>query len=334
MLLGWITDSMQRLTTACPDAAQHLPSSAWSFFAHYANASPSVSSSLQSTLSLQAASHSFEASLSKSKANRKHDGGAELAHLTAISAPRAWTWKTVTPSEPALTLTDTQYRIAMRLNLGLDPLEPNSMNALPAGCPSCKKHVDFAKDRWHFLSCPKLMGGEVTLRHNAVVNALYHAVLTVGGQAAREPSGLHFHDGRRPDLQCVFPGQHVLTDVIVSHPLAPGHIQRTKAGAGKVALTAQHRKRSKYEETAARHQAQLLPFSVETCGALAPDAVKLVQLISRAGREHLGLWPHEQTMRQVLGAVAAAVQKGNAMAVLAGHSKATVRASAHIMGRQ
>jgi hypothetical protein len=318
---------MQQLTTACPDAAQHLPSSASSFFAHYANTSPSVSSSLQSTLSLQAASHSFEASLSMAKANKKHDGGAELAHLTAISAPRAWTWKTVIPSEPALTLTDIQYRIAMRLSMGLDPLEPNSMKTLPASCPSCKKHVDFAEDSWHFLTCAKQMGvgGRLTLRHNAVVDALYHAVLTVGGQAAREPAGLHFQDDRRPDLQIVFPGQHVLTDVVVSHPLAPSHVRRR---IGKVAIIAQQHKQRKYRETAAHHHAQLLPFSVETCGAMAPDAVKLLQLISRAGKEHLGLWPHEQTMRHLLGAITLAVQRGNAMAVLEGHSKTMMRASA------
>jgi hypothetical protein len=46
MLHGWIKDSMRRLTTACPDAAPQLPSSASAFFAHYANASPSISSSL------------------------------------------------------------------------------------------------------------------------------------------------------------------------------------------------------------------------------------------------------------------------------------------------
>ena len=79
-----------------------------------------------------------------------------------------------------------------------------------------------------------------------------------------------------------------------------------------------------------QHEAQLLPFSVETCGAMAPDAVKLLQLVSTAGREHLGLWPHEDTMRHVLGAIAMAVQRGNAMALLAGYSKAVMCASAAV----
>ena len=38
-----------------------------------------------------------------------------------------------------------------------------------------------------------------------MVDAPYHAVLIMGGQAVREPKGLHVEDGRRPDLQVVFP---------------------------------------------------------------------------------------------------------------------------------
>jgi hypothetical protein len=63
---------------------------------------------------------------------------------------------------------------------------------------------------------------------------------------------------------------------------------------------------------------------------MAPDAVKLLHLISTAGREHLGLWPHADTMRQVLAAVAVAVQKGTAMALLGGYNKAVMRASAAV----
>jgi hypothetical protein len=258
-LHGWIDSSMQQLKQACPEAAQHLPSSASSFFAHYTNASPSVSSALQTTLSMQAASYSYDASLSTAKANRKQHGCAELAHLRAISAPRAWTWKTIIPTEFALKLTDNEYRIAARLNLGLKPMEPSAMRALPTQCHLCKKHCDFATDSWHFLSCPKLMGadGELTLRHNAVVDALYRAVLTLGGQAAREPVGLHFEDNRRPDIQIVFPGKHVLTDVTVAHPLAPGY---TRTSVQKPSLHAQRRKRFRYAATAAHHHAQLLIF--------------------------------------------------------------------------
>ena len=332
LLHGWIDSSMQQLMAATPEASEHLPPSPSSFFSHYAKASPSISSSLQSALSVQASSHSFEASLSAARAKKKHDGGVALAHLRAISAPRAWMWKTVIPSDPTLQLTDTQYRIAARLNLGLPPLSRSGMSALPASCPVCGKEDAIANDSWHFLSCKKAMGpaGEVTTRHNAIRDALYHGVLTVGGQAVREPAGLDLEDGRRPDLQIVFPGEHILTDVVVTHPLAPSHIERAAGGATKTAMYLEQRKRKRYTKTAAHQEARLLPFAVETCGGLAPDAVTLLKELSRAGEEHLGLWPRDVIVRQLLGSVAVAVQKGNAMAVLSGYSKAVTRASVKV----
>jgi hypothetical protein len=333
-LHGWIDSSMRQLLAATPESSEHLPSSASSFFSHYAKASPSVSSSLQSALSVQATSHSYEASLSAAQAMRKHDGGVALAHLRAISAPRASAWKTVIPSNPMLQLTDTQYRIAARLNLRLRPLNASGMSALPASCPVCGQKDAIANDSWHFLSCKKGKGpaSEVTTRHNAVRDALWHGVLAVGGQAVREPVGLHLEDGRRPDLQIVFPGEHVLTDVVVTHPLAPSNIARAAGGAASVAKGWQERKRNKYEKTAAHHEARLLPFAVETFGGLAPDAVTLLKELSRAGEEHLGLWPRDVIVRQLLGSVAVAVQKGNAMAVLSGYSKAVTMARAKVEG--
>ena len=69
-----------------------------------------------------------------------------------------------------------------------------------------------------------------------------------------------------------------------------------------------------------------MPFAVETCGGVAPDAVTLLKALSRAGEEHLGLWPRDVIVYQLLGSVAVAVQKGNAMAVLSGYSKAVTKA--------
>jgi hypothetical protein len=227
-----------------------------------------------------------------------------------------------------LQLTDTEYRIAARLSLGLRPLNASGMSALPASCPVCGEIDAIANDSWHFLTCRKEMGagGEVTTRHNAIRDALYHGVLTVGGQAVREPVGLDLEDGRRPDLQIVFPGEHILTDVVVSHPLAPSYIERAAGASARVATHWQEAKRNKYKKTAANCEARLLPFAVETFGGLAPDAVTLLKALSRAGEEHLGLWPRDVIVRQLLGSVAVAVQRGNAMAVLSGYCKAVTRA--------
>jgi hypothetical protein len=53
-------------------------------------------------------------------------------------------------------------------------------------------------------------------RHAVVVNALWSYVNTIGAMAMREPSGMVMGDWRRPNLFLTFPGQQILTNVMVS----------------------------------------------------------------------------------------------------------------------
>ena len=71
------------------------------------------------------------------------------------------------------------------------------------------------------------------------------------------------------------------------------------------------RKRKKYAAIASRHDAELLPFVVETCGGLGPDALAVLDLISGAASEHLSLWSREDVATDVLHSVAIAIQKAN-----------------------
>jgi len=319
-LHGWIADSMRTVLDATPEAEQHLPSTASSFIHHFAAASSSVSSSLQRTLSSLASKHQHNASLSAARGKRGTDGGVALAHAIAISAPRACAWKTVVPATKELHLSDEQYKLAARLNLGLPPMPPG---ALPDACPSCKKHTSLAVDPWHFLTCAKESKGEVYTRHNDVADAIYHTVLAVGGQAFREPVGLEARDGRRPDLQLVVNLQNIICDVVVSHPLNAGYIRDGRAlRPVGVAMMRQRGKHDKYDHTAAQHHAQMLAFSVETCGGMAPDAVTLLHTIAEAAEQKLGLWPHGDVLRHLLDTVSIAVQRGNSMTFLAGYSRA------------
>jgi hypothetical protein len=257
-LHGWLVESMRQVLEATPDSASMLPPSASSFFSFYATAKSSLSSTLQHALTSQAIQLRLDASLTAAKQMRKHDGGAALAHAKAISAPNASAWKRTAPTHPLLTLRDTQFRIAVRLNLRLQPF--SSTSELPADCPLCPRgRGAIAKDAWHYLYCRSQMGLEINTRHNAIADALYHAVLAMGGQAIREPKGMHVEDGRRPDLQVVFPGHHILTDVAVVHPLSGSQLGH----AGTAVATAQYaqqKKHRKYAETANRHEAVLLIF--------------------------------------------------------------------------
>ena len=138
-----------------PRGVLHTPHLSVSFcvFQH-----PTVtrSSSLQRTLSQQAADHSHKASVQHAKAAKTTDDCRSLSHLTAVSAPRAWSWKTVLPTSRDLELSDVQYRLAARLNLALRPEDGVSMAAMPDDCPLCAavsvSHKSIAADPWHFLS--------------------------------------------------------------------------------------------------------------------------------------------------------------------------------------
>jgi hypothetical protein len=330
-LHSWITSSMAEVQEATPTCSELelLPASASVFFQHFASKPSTIFSSLQSAVSKQAKSYQHDATLTAAKEKKQQDNGQALAHLTAITAPRAWAWKNVRPTSAELRLTDTQYRLAARLNLGLSPQCASIGTAVPLQCPFCSKEDALAKDPWHLLSCIKAIKREVNMRHNEVVNALWRVVLAVGGQAVREPVGLEFDDGRRPDLQLVFPGQHVLTDAVVVHPLAPSYVnQGTSLSATGAARMQQRVKTRRYSKTAARHEAMLLPFAVETCGGMAPDAIRLLRLIAQAGHEQLGMLPVEHIARQLVGAVAVAVQRGTAMVYLSRYLRAVARPEA------
>jgi hypothetical protein len=183
-----------------------------------------------------------------------------------------------------------------------------------------------ANDPWHYLTCKSLAIREAVTRHHAVKDALYRAVLLTGGQAMREVKGLDAQNRLRPDLQIVYPGRHVITDVAVVHSLGayararPEHpTLAAKDGAGA--------KRRKYAAIASRHDAELIPFVVETCGGLGPDAIALLDVISGAAAEHLSLWSREDVATDLLHSVAIAVQKGNAMTILGAHAAALLRAA-------
>jgi hypothetical protein len=206
------------------------------------------------------------------------------------------------------------------MNLGLQPFH----NKLPSACPSCIKRNALAKDSWHFLSCNHWKRRQVTVRHDAVVNALWSYVNTIGAMAMREPGGMVKGDRRRPDLLLTFPGQQILTDVVVSHPLCPTHRLLACSKHVAVAEWADGRKEKKYEATAATQHARLLPFSVETTGGMATGAIELLEQVSLACRDTLTVWPHWQIVMEMKKAVAVAIQKGNAMIMFAGYNAAVM----------
>ena len=104
------------------------------------------------------------------------------------------------------------------------------------------------------------------------------------------------------------------------HSLTPHYA----AAWGSSAAKQQRRKNAKYAGVAARLGAELLNVSVDACGGLASDAVKLVRAVGEEGdRWSAGTWGAAQIERHLLGAIAVAVQGGNALALLSGYTQTT-----------
>ena len=322
-LHGWVADSMQRIEQAAPGACNDLlPATPAVFFTHYTRTNPSAAVQLQSSIHAKATSFQYRAAVEQLKQQSREGNKRPWAHHKAITAQAAWTWKTVVPLEPRMRLTDTEYAIAVRLNLDLPPFP--DMSVLPDTCPLCvhrltKQPISLRDDPWHWLSCPDLMNGEGSMRHNAVADTLQHAALLVGAQARREVEGLARDSRIRPDLQLFFPGRMLLTDIVVSHPLTESYILKR----GSSAVVKQRVKRAKYATVASRLGTELLAFSMETCGGMADDAMRLVQAMGEAGEEAMGgAWTKAEIVRYTLAVTATEVQRGNARVMLSGRMRA------------
>src|ERR1700723_979728 len=87
--------------------------------------------------------------------------------LLAVSAEGASEWKTTTPSSSQLSLCNTHYQIAAKMNLGVAPL------SLPSHCTSCHSPDACANDPLHPLVCKAHMGTDITIRHDDVKKTLY-----------------------------------------------------------------------------------------------------------------------------------------------------------------
>ena len=61
---------------------------------------------------------------------------------------------------------------------------------------------------------------------------------------------------------------------------------------------------------------------VDASGGMATDAFELVRAIGDEGERWLGAWSSVSIQRHLLGCIAAAVQRGNAMVMLTGFTRA------------
>ena len=74
-------------------------------------------------------------------------------------------------------------------------------------------------------------------------------------------------------MELAFPGRLLLSDVVVSHSLTASAVDHGKS----TALIWQTLKNRKYAGVASRLGAEMLNMSVDACGGMASDALRLVR---------------------------------------------------------
>jgi hypothetical protein len=281
----------------------------------YFSSHPLISESLQHNLIVQAHDTQFHAAktviMEKPQENKKI-----IAHMNCITAPHANDWKKTMPTTTTLTLSTAHYRLAGRLNLGLDPF-----SYLTRDCRLCvpDENNRLALDSYHFLSCKSSKSRELTNRHNAVVGVLQRFFNYAGAITEREPSRLTGMSRIRPDLSIVLPGHHYLVDVRVTHPLCPSHISIAASKPLAATISAEKEKSRKYNQLAQNIQAEFVPFVVESVGGITTTGQTLLNNVILACSEHQSLWSPRQLSQELYGSISIAIQRGNAQALTSGY---------------
>jgi hypothetical protein len=283
-------------------------------FVKFFSTHPLQAVSMQHNLKVQASTESFNA-IKILAANDKN----ATALLNTITARHASDWKTVVPTSNLLVLPTPHFRLAVRQNLGLAPF-PNMLT----NCLTCSDlpNTLVRDDPWHWLSCNSIKRTSHTQRHDNVVHNFARHTHYAGGLATVEVSHLSDESKKRPDLQILVPGGHYLSDVKVVHATCPSHVAKYGGTQFAAARAGQKEKIKKYEDIAKHNQANFIPFVVETSGAFTEESEQLINHIISTCAEHQQLWEPREVRREFLGSIAIAVQKGNAMAMFEGHSRA------------
>jgi hypothetical protein len=265
------------------------------------------------------------------------DRARELARLHGVSAPQSSTWINTVADTPLTTLPNDYYRTAVRLRLGLPPVDVSSHD-----CHSCRRSSRSApssegsrgimeRDPWHHLNCMEGHGGdEISIRHHLIVNAIARYSRLAGAVAIVEPQHLFNNSRRRPDLRVILNYITYLIDVTVTNPMAPSHMHHVKQPLSQAKRAEKDKERSYRDaleslgpDLGSQRAVRFVPFVLEAFGGMGTQAETFLSHLSAFTRDHLSAWSHQDIVGGLKRAIATAVQQGNGMIILAGYNNST-----------
>ena len=185
------------------------------------------------------------------------------------------------------------------------------------------------RDAWHYLNCMEGHGGrEISTRHHLIVNTIARYSRLAGAVVIVEPDHLFETSLRRPDLQITLNYITYLIDVAVTNPMAPSISHKVKTPLAAARIAEKRKERSYrdaldlyYADGGSNHPTvKFVPLVVEAFGGMGLQAQKFLQALSVHARDHLSAWSHYDVVDGLKRAIATALQRGNAMIVLAGYA--------------
>jgi hypothetical protein len=292
-----------------------LPDSVDDFQTFYQPHPNSNDESIPKTKGLQ---HIFTTAMHHTNATRLQEAGPLdeeekkrfNARLNAVNAPESSTWLNTTPTESHLTLSDFQYKIAVRNRLGLKPI-----NIMPNVCADCGSAMDIHCD--HFLTCISRRKRELNTRHDQVAKFIQKTVVMTGGCATIEPSHLERESRKRPDLDIQLDGNRILIDVSIVHPTAPSHYNLASKKPLVTAENMEKTKLTKYTDIARYHNCTFIPIVLESYGGMPQKCLEFISTLSIFSEQNTNLYGWRDIAKDLKAGIAIAIQRGNGMAAKA-----------------
>lgn len=237
----------------------------------------------------------------------------DRARLTSLTAPFSGSWLTTPPTDPYFTLDDTHFSLAVRLRLGIAPVDD---------IKRCFCGASLLEEPLHFQSCRRL--GSSIARHNGLVQVISSLANHCGVNYQLEPR-LDERDMSRADGHLFFHAQSVLFDVSVIFPAAASNVKSAQYRLG--AATFRENSKIKHYGTRATQQGCLFfPVVLESFGGLGTKCSELISKFSdEATLNNVPLIRGIKVKTFLLRALSFALQSGNCLLDIEGSKRSRAR---------
>ena len=240
--------------------------------------------------------------LQKSLADSFEGSDREQARLAALCLPNSSGYLNSIPSRKiGLHLKNHEFTTVIKYRLGIK-LYPEGSK-----CPACHHTLDQFGD--HLLHCSH--GGLAILRHSVMCNQIFRLCQEGGLGPSREVPHL-LNNGRHPvDLWVPFldAGRPVAIDFTCVSQLRGDFLKRE---ADYPVKFAHERKERAVGAELRREGISFRPVAVSTFGNFHPEAIKLIQTLSRTKSIRLDL-DEKKTFNQEMKILSCQLQRGNSL---------------------